>query len=174
MSIVLKVYYHDYLLCLLISIFQVFFSWKLLMQNIKLKITLCLFFLNIEVNCTVLQLYSITIIQYYNYTVLQLYSITIIQYYNYTVLQLYSITIIQYYNYTVLQLYSITIIQPCIEKSSLYSITIIQPCIEKSSLVKWKSCLLRCRWLLKRGSIHMNFFMTGKEKGDLLIQVTVQ
>ena len=52
------------------------------------------------------KLYSITIIQYYNYTVLQLYSITIIQYYNYTVLQLYSITIVQYYNYTVLQLYS--------------------------------------------------------------------
>jgi hypothetical protein len=173
MSIVLKVYYHDYLLCLLISIFQVFFSWKLLMQNIKLKITLCLFFLNIEVNCTVLQLYSITIIQYYNYTVLQLYSITIIQYYNCTVLQLYSITIIQPC-IEKSSLYSITIIQPCIEKSSLYSITIIQPCIEKSSLVKWKSCLLRCRWLLKRGSIHMNFFMTGKEKGDLLIQVTVQ
>ena len=101
MSIVLKVYYHDYLLCLLISIFQVFFSWKLLMQNIKLKITLCLFFLNIEVNCTVLQLYSITIIQYYNYTVLQLYSITIIQYYNYTALY-WEVIFVQYYNYTAL------------------------------------------------------------------------
>jgi len=28
------------------------------------------------------------------------------------------------------------------------------------------------RWPPKRGSIHMNFFMTGKEKSDLLIQVT--
>jgi hypothetical protein len=25
---------------------------------------------------------------------------------------------------------------------------------------------------LKRGSIHMKFYMTGQEKGDLLIQVT--
>ena len=28
------------------------------------------------------------------------------------------------------------------------------------------------RWPLKRGSIHMKFFMIGQEKGDLLIQVT--
>jgi hypothetical protein len=28
------------------------------------------------------------------------------------------------------------------------------------------------RWPLKRGSIHMNFSMTGQEKCDLLIQVT--
>jgi hypothetical protein len=26
---------------------------------------------------------------------------------------------------------------------------------------------------LKKGSIHMKFFMTGQEEGDLLIQVTV-
>ena len=58
---VLKVHYHDYLLCLIIGWhfnFPGVFSWKLLTQNIKLKITLCLFFLNIKVNCTVLQLYS--------------------------------------------------------------------------------------------------------------------
>jgi hypothetical protein len=29
------------------------------------------------------------------------------------------------------------------------------------------------RWPLKRGSIHMKFSMTGWEKGELLIQVTV-
>jgi hypothetical protein len=28
-------------------------------------------------------------------------------------------------------------------------------------------------WPLKRGSIHMKFSMTGQEKDDLLIQVTV-
>ena len=31
---------------------------------------------------------------------------------------------------------------------------------------------LQDRWPLKRSSIHMTFSMTGKEKGDLLIQVT--
>ena len=29
------------------------------------------------------------------------------------------------------------------------------------------------RWPIKRGSIHMKFSMTGQEKDDLLIQVTV-
>ena len=27
------------------------------------------------------------------------------------------------------------------------------------------------RWPLKRGSIYMKFYMTGQEKGDILIQV---
>jgi len=48
-----------------------------------------------------------------------------------------------------------------------------QTCCKKSPLGQRKSGLSR-QVALKRGSIHMNFFMMGQEKGDIVTQVTAK
>ena len=45
-------------------------------------------------------------------------------------------------------------------------------CIKRSPFKKKQKWYFKTGDLLKRGSIHMKFSMTGQEKGDLLIQVT--
>ena len=42
----------------------------------------------------------------------------------------------------------------------------------RGNLCDKEKVALQDRWPLKKGSIHMKFFMTAQENGDLLIQVT--
>ena len=52
--------------------------------------------------------------------------------------------------------------------TALTFLIIVKPVL-KVTYEKWKKVLWYDRWPLKKGSVHMKFFMTGQEKGGLLI-----
>ena len=58
-----------------------------------------------------------------------------------------------------------------VQDSGSYTNVAVKPVLRGHFWDKEKM-VFQNRWPLKRGSIHMKFFMIGQEKGDLLIQVT--